>query len=164
VSGVLAAACAAALTVACASPTPPPARAAQATPRPGTVATTDGLAVLEPRPHPAGALTTSRRNIFREHERTAPATPGFPRASLPVEQVPATPSLPPGPSVTFLGFAEKVEGGRTVRTAVLSAAGELWMVKEGDSVAGRFRVVAVAVDRVDLTDVQTGTVRSYHLR
>jgi hypothetical protein len=42
-------------------------------------------------------------------------------------------------------------------------AGELWMVKEGETVAGRFRVGAVTSDRVDLTDVQSGILRSFRL-
>ena len=148
---------------ACTSSSTPPApaeRAAAGTPLPGR----DGLTVLEHRAQPSPALSATRRNIFRERDRVAPAPPAGTRAEAPAEAAAANTLIPPAPLVTLLGLAEKTEGGRLVRTAVISAGGELWMVKEGDTVAGRFRVGAVTADHVDLTDVQAGTSRSYRLR
>ncbi len=82
----------------------------------------------------------------------------------PVDVPPAPAAGPPAPSVTLLGMAEKADNGRVVRTAVLNVGGGLWMVKEGETVAGRYRVTAVGIDRVDLHDVQTGAIRTLLLR
>jgi hypothetical protein len=152
----------AAAASACAAPSAP--APAERTSTRVAVPERDGLAVLEHRAQPAPALNASRRNIFRERDRAAAAPAGAIRVGVPAEPVPSAPPIPPAPVVTLLGLAETNEGGRVVRTAVISTGGELWMVKEGDTVAGRYRVAAVAADRVDLKDVQSGTLRSYHLR
>jgi hypothetical protein len=160
---VLAGAWLVAALAACASSSTPPAPA-ERTPAVTAVPDRDGLTVLEHRAQPSPALSASRRNIFRERDRVAPAPPVATRAAVPVEPAPAESLIPPAPLVTLLGLAEKTDSGHLVRTAVISTGGELWIVKEGDTVAGRFRVGAVSLDRVDLRDVQTGTSRVYRLR
>ena len=63
------------------------------------------------------------------------------------------PSAVAAPSFTLVGFA--VES--TVRTALISAFGEVFLLKEGDSLASQYQVVRVGVDAVELTSLQDGT-------
>ena len=52
-----------------------------------------------------------------------------------------------------------------MRTAIISAlSGELFLVKEGETIAARYRVGAVAADAVELNDLLTGAVRRLALR
>ena len=52
-----------------------------------------------------------------------------------------------------------------VRTAIISAlSGELFLVKEGETIAARYRVGAVSADAVELNDLLTGAVRRLALR
>ena len=52
-----------------------------------------------------------------------------------------------------------------MRTAIISALdGELFLVKEGETLAARYRVGPVAADAVELNDLLTGTVRRLALR
>ena len=46
--------------------------------------------------------------------------------------------------------------GVPVRTAVLSGAGDVWIVREGDVVAGRYRVEAIGPGSVRLADLLGG--------
>ena len=78
------------------------------------------------------------------------------RAAEPATIQPARPIVPPGPKLTLDGIAEDAAPGGPVRTAIISAAGQLFLVKEGGSVTTRYRVSRVGADAVELEDLLEG--------
>jgi hypothetical protein len=64
------------------------------------------------------------------------------------------------PELNLLGVAQ--DGA--VRTAMIGSGGELLMVTEGQTVAGRYRVGKVDPDAVDLIDLGTGATRRLSLK
>ena len=105
--------------------------------------------------------------IARLHDRLRPTTTptggrdlfqfasARPQTSLPAAaavQAPA-PAPPPAPLLAFIGLAEDTAPSGVVRTAVISAPGQLFLVKEGDEVTSggaRYRVVRIAADSLKL--------------
>lgn len=88
------------------------------------------------------------RNLFRFTARAA-----APR----VLQLPAPPPLDAPPLVMLAGIARDGEGDAAVRTAVLSTADGAVLAKEGDEVAGRYRLARIGDESVELTDLTTGS-------
>ena len=65
----------------------------------------------------------------------------------------------------MIGVAENETANGLARTAIISAlSGELFLVKEGETLAARYRVGSVSADAVELNDLLTGTVRRLALR
>lgn len=64
---------------------------------------------------------------------------------------PAAP-VPRRPPLALVGIAENDSAGETVRTAVISGEGQLFLVKEGEAFANRYRVVRIGADAVELRD------------
>ena len=63
------------------------------------------------------------------------------------------------------GQSETASAKGVLRTAIISAhSGELFLVKEGETLAARYRVGTVAADAVELNDLVSGTVRRLALR
>jgi hypothetical protein len=62
------------------------------------------------------------------------------------------------------GIAEETSNGHPVRTAVISARGELVFAREGDRVLSRFLVVRIAADAVQLKDGEGGEVFTLALK
>jgi hypothetical protein len=78
--------------------------------------------------------------------------------------LPAVAELPE-PAIDLVGVAESQTPKGLIRTAIISTlAGELFLVKEGELVAARYRVKAVAADAVELSDLMSGGVRRLALR
>jgi hypothetical protein len=119
--------------------------------------------------------------IARLHERLRPGvTPRQPGRDLfsfvspaprpPAAAVaPATPVDPPmapqaPPALKLSGIAEDATPDGPVRTAILSGFGQLFVVKEGDSVAEFYRVVKISADVVELADLTYGTTVRLALR
>jgi hypothetical protein len=103
----------------------------------------------------APALQTPLRNPFEFAPRAAPARPAARRLEpLPVEAPPQQPAFEP--DLALVGVAEEGSDAALVRTAMISAGDELFVVTAGEPVAGRYRVVAVGADAVELRDVVTG--------
>jgi hypothetical protein len=92
-------------------------------------------------------LRPSARNPFRF---SAPKPP--PRSSMPLDApaslAPAMPAAPRPPALTLSGVAQKA--GK--RTAIISGDGQIYLVAEGDSVAGRFIVEKFDQEAVVLRD------------
>jgi hypothetical protein len=102
------------------------------------------------------------RNPFTFAERPA-AVPSAPRARA--ESAPPLPEPPLEPAIELIGVAETAAPAGMVRTAIISAhSGELFLVKEGETLAARYRVGTVAADAVELNDLATGAVRRLALR
>ncbi len=58
------------------------------------------------------------------------------------------PVAPPAPVITLAGIAQTA--GK--RTAIITIAGQLYLVREGDSLAGRYAVVKIDAETVLVRD------------
>jgi hypothetical protein len=64
------------------------------------------------------------------------------------------------PSLQLIGVAENTTKDGLVRTAMIAGGyNELMMVVAGQRILGRYDIVAVGADAVELKDVQTGAIR-----
>jgi Tfp pilus assembly protein PilP len=97
------------------------------------------------------ALRASTRNPFQFNSiRTRPANNGTLRApdAEPLAIASPAPIAPPAPVVTLAGIA-KTAGKRT---AIITIAGQLYLVREGDALAGRYAVVTIDAETVLIRD------------
>ena len=97
----------------------------------------------------------------------ARALPERREANARAEGETAAPDLGPPlePAIELIGIAESESPKGVVRTAIISALdGELFLVKEGETIAARYRVGPVAAGAVELNDLLTGAVRRLALR
>src|SRR5207244_1575600 len=98
-------------------------------------------------------LPQAGRDLFKFAAARRPA----PRAAI-EEPPPPPPVRRPAPPVLKLsGIAEDETPSGPVRTAILSGLGQLFLVKEGENVTARFRVVKISADVVELADLDEGT-------
>lgn len=100
------------------------------------------------------------RNPFRFSARIqtlpAPVASAPQPESEPMTSVPARPTL----LLALAGIAQDTIDGRTVRTAIMSMPDGVQLVKEGDVVAGQYKVAAIGADAVELVRISDGsTVR-----
>jgi hypothetical protein len=123
--------------------------------------------------------------IERLHERLAPTAPLVPSRNLfsfraqPVRPVAPPPSQAPRAALTesparmapigmpplkLSGIAEDPGADAPIRIAFISGEGQLFMVKEGETVTPRYRVAKITEDVVELTDVIDNSVRRLALR
>ena len=104
------------------------------------------------------------RNLFRFH--------AAPVVHAPVAAAPAAPPIEmplPAPTVLpmrLVGMAEDPgpAADSPVRIAFISVSGQLFNVKEGETILDRYRVTKITADVVELTDATDGTVRRLALR
>ncbi len=61
------------------------------------------------------------------------------------------------PTLMLIGIAEDDRADNVVRTAIVSGLGDVFLVKEGESIALQYRVLRIGADAVELTDVGDGT-------
>jgi hypothetical protein len=103
------------------------------------------------------------RNPFAFASRAEPMRPD---ATTPAGEPPAPVLGPPlEPAIELMGVAETESPAGVVRTAIISTLdGELFLVKEGETIAARYRVGPVAAGAVELNDLLTGAVRRLTLR
>jgi hypothetical protein len=110
---------------------------------------------LHERLRPTAAPRHPARNLF-EFSRAAAST-RLAAMSAPAalsESAPAVPLAPPAPALMLAGIAEDAgPDGTPVRTAIISAPGQLLLVKEGELATPRYRVVRVSADAVELLDL-----------
>jgi hypothetical protein len=135
-----------------------PARAARAT-------TQRQAAAAEPvRPVRLRALEQDRdepsdgqRNPFRFKPKVVAPPPRAvapPPPTTPMMPVPAGPVTPPGPpppppiALKFIGLVNKADG---VKIAVLSDSKVTLYGREGDIIDGRYRIVKIGVESIELT-------------
>lgn len=109
----------------------------------------------------APAATEPIRNPFT----FAPRDNGR-RAARAAAPVPDPVPLPPAePAIELIGVAEDRTRDGIVRTAIVSTlAGDLFLVKEGETLVDRYKVKAVGPDTVDLGDLLSGGTRRLTLR
>lgn len=79
----------------------------------------------------------------------APPKPGVPDLAMPA--APAGPPPPPPIPLKFIGLVRKQ--GEDVKIAVLSDSRGVYHGREGDIVEGRYRIVRIGTDTVELTYV-----------
>ena len=105
----------------------------------------------------AVTLRPSTRNPFR-FSTPKPATRSNPARESLVQSAGVEPVIPAGlagPSLTLSGVARTAEK----RTAIISSGGQIYVVSEGDSVAGLFTVITVDPEAVLLRDAAGSELR-----
>lgn len=121
---------------------------------------------LSARLHPSMPYQGPLRNPFQfsqpRRATSAPrATSRQPKVSdASMTETPVAPPL----RVSLTGIAEDTSGAAPVRTAVISTPDDVMLVKEGEMVAGQYKVTAVTANSVDLTRVSDGSVVRLTLR
>jgi hypothetical protein len=121
------------------------------------------IARLHDRLRPATTPRQPARNLFSYGSSKAQSSVAPPAAARPAlsEAIPARPVPAP---LKLSGIAEDEMPDGVVRTAIISGLGQLFLVKEGDSFADRYRVLRVSSDVVELTDLVDGNVLRLALR
>ena len=116
------------------------------------------IAKLHDRLRPAAVPRQPSRNLFSYAPRQARSAPPPPPASSPaLTEAPAV-VRPATPALSLSGIAEDTTPDGVVRTAIISGSGQLYLVKEGESVTTRFRVTRISSDVVELSDLTDGTI------
>ena len=118
---------------------------------------TKEIARLRDRLRPTTPPAEPRRNLFT-FRATNPLAAHDAR-STPSSTIEAPAPRISEPALKLAGIAEDDGADGPDRTAIISGEGQLFMVKEGDSVAGRYRVARISSDAVELADVNAGVVR-----
>jgi hypothetical protein len=116
----------------------------------------DALAAEITRLHERLRPTTApvqTRDLFRYASRAAVK----PREAAPAPAPMALADLTPKATLKLVGIAEDAGPEGPVRTAIVSNAGALVFVKEGEALS-RFRVTRIAADVVEFTNVDDNTV------
>ena len=113
----------------------------------------------------AAPASNPRRNPFAFDTHMAPAARRAP-VPAPMREVDEAPPVAPEPEFALVGIAEQNTPAGLVRTAMISgAAGDnLIMVREGQTLALRYRVTAISADVLELKDLTTGTTRRLALQ
>jgi len=119
---------------------------------------------IHPEPGYAGSSESSR-NPFRFGGRPAPAAATRPvGTSAQAPPAPVVPQPPPPPRLKLDGIATDMVGDRPQRTAMLNTDSGIVLAREGDEVAGQFRVTKIATDAVELVKISDGSVLRLALR
>jgi hypothetical protein len=119
---------------------------------------------LHERLAPAVAPSTPGRNLFTFHaaapRQAAPPVAPPPRPAI-TEFAPLPIALPP---LKLSGIAEDPGEDGPIRVAFIAGEGQLFMVKEGETVTPRYRVARISAEVVELTDVIDNSIRRLALR
>jgi hypothetical protein len=134
------------------------ARPAQDLDRSSAVMQTE-VARLRDRLSPSAAPTHAR-DLFRFAGRVQRPQPELAPEPVVAIEAPA----PERPALQLIGVAEDESADGTVRTAIVSGHGDVFLVKAGDLVAGQYRVEQVTADAVQLTDTTTSVPTTLALR
>src|SRR4051812_34065433 len=95
------------------------------------------------------------RDLFRYAAPPPQKTAATP-AILPVPAAASAP-IPVRPAFRLIGVAEDSASGSPVRTAIISAPDQLYVVREGERVASRYGVAKISSDVVELVDTADST-------
>jgi hypothetical protein len=124
------------------------------------------IARLHERLRPSATPRQPSRNLFAFRAMPAraavPVLPSVPAPAL--SEAPPPLAAPAQPSVKLVGLGEDDGPDGPVRTAFISSEGQLFVVKEGENVTPRYRVVKISADVVELVDLTDNTVRRLALR
>ena len=116
---------------------------------------------LHDRLQPSTAPRQPARNLFRFRPvPQAHAVVSAAAAQLP----PEAPAPPPVVPMRLVGMAEDPGPDGPLRVAFISAEGQLFNVKEGETFLQKYRVTKISADVVELTDAIDGSIRRLALR
>lgn len=111
----------------------------------------------------APAERASSRNPFAFGARPE-SRPGRGAPAAGTRPAPVEPDVPDVP-LELIGIAERGRDAGTTRTAMVAAPGDrLFVVIEGEELAGRYRVSAIGADAIELRDLTSGAIRRLGLR
>ena len=122
---------------------------------------TNEVARLHARLQPDTRPQRPSRNLFRFRPAHARAAAAVAAPEAPPIALPTPPAIVP---MKLVGMAEDPGPDGPIRQAFITIEGQLFTVKEGETVAQRYRVTKIAADVVELTDLNDGTVRRLALR
>jgi hypothetical protein len=111
--------------------------------------------------HPEAVDRTPRRDPFRFQSRPQKPPAFVPPPVKVVENVLA--AAPVLPVVNLTGIARDVVDGQPQRAAVMSLPAGVLIVREGESVAGLYKVIAIGDDSIDLEATADGSRRTLRL-
>ena len=111
---------------------------------------------IGPTASPSRSRDLFRFNV-RAQQRPSPSRPA-------VAAVEAAPVVKLPPALKLIGIAEDTSESGTVRTAIVSGPGDLFIVKAGEVIAGRYHVDQVSADAVLLTDTTSSDSTTLALR
>jgi hypothetical protein len=114
------------------------------------------IARLRDRLHPTTEPQHPGRNLFQFSRRTSATRAAAPAPAATLSEAPAV-VKPAPPALQLVGVAEDQGPDGPVRTAIISAFGQLYFVKPGDTVGSRYRVEVVSGEVTELTDLVDST-------
>lgn len=134
------------------SSAPAPRASGQPAPDPSALAAVNLPALQAERPEPQDG----NRNPFRFKPRPAPPLPGQgtgpARGAQQASPIPAGPIEPPQPPpipLKFIGLADGRDS-KVGRVAILSDARGVYYGREGEAIEGRYRILKIGVESIDL--------------
>ena len=111
------------------------------------------IARLRDRLHPTTPPQAPARNLFQfSRSGSRRAAPAAAAAEAAEETLVPAPVEPPAP-LQLVGIAEDTGPGGAVRTAIISAFGQVFLAKPGDRVTDRYQVVKVSGEAAELIDL-----------
>jgi hypothetical protein len=102
------------------------------------------------------------RDLFRFQPRPV-RPPVVSPAPIPLAEAPAPAPAPVLPLLTLSGIATDMVDGEPRRSAILSAPTGVLIVREGESVAGLYKVMAIGDESVELEAAADGSHRTLSL-
>jgi hypothetical protein len=121
---------------------------------------------LHERLRPSAVPRQPGRDLFAySRQQGAAPAPSAPPPLPPRPALTEAPALrPPAVVMRLSGIAEDVTPDGVVRTAIISGFGQLFIVKEGERVTDRYRIVKISAEAVELSDLTEGAVVRLALR
>ena len=113
------------------------------------------IARLHERLRPTAVPQLPTRNLFAFRSVSRDRGVSAPDPPPPAPIAAAVAALPVRPNLKLIGIAEDAGADGAVRTAIVSGAGQLYFVKEGELLTDGYRVAAISVEAVELTDLAT---------
>ena len=105
---------------------------------------------------------TPGRDLFRF--QTRPVRAAFVPAPTPgADAAPLPPPPPPLPPLSLSGVATDIVDGSPRHAAVLSAPTNVFIVREGETVGGLYKVLSIAEDSIELEALADGSRRTLRL-
>jgi len=111
---------------------------------------------------PPLALATRNPFRFRGRPEAQPEIRGA-RAALTAARS-GVPGSIARPELALAGLAEDPSPSGPIRTAIISGMGQLFLVKEGEGFGGRFQVVRIGTNAVEVLDQREGSTFSLVLK
>ena len=114
------------------------------------------IARLRDRLHPTTEPQQPGRNLFQFTRRPSSAPSNSPAPAATIVETPEA-VKPAPPALKLVGIAEDQGPDGPVRTAIISALGQLYFVKQGDTVGSRYRIDVLSGEVAELTDLADST-------